>query len=254
MRIYTLNVNGFRGADKQPGDYVPANELRENLQNFIAAIDKIVEDEQSILIVQEFPHMSGDCSSYPFRWSVNPFYNECVEVIESIYKLIQPAHLINSEQCTVAICKEGSPWDRSDIERVHYDSRYSYGNALLELHYDDITLLGVHVKPNIQMWDMIFNAIKNHGKYTFIAGDFNAYELRGGMKDKPKQLRSLRYRSFVPNSIITDIKHNSSIDNIYMDEDYHFGEMLIPDIRPLDVFQTDHILCGIEFVIEDDEV
>ena len=217
MRIYTLNVNGFRGADKQPGDYVPANELRENLQNFIAAIDKIVEDEQSILIVQEFPHMSGDCSSYPFRWSVTPFYNECVEVIESIYKLIQPAHLINSEQCTVAICKEGSPWDRSDIERI-------------------------------------FNANKNHGKYTFIAGDFNAYELRGGMKDKPKQLRSLRYRSFVPNSIITDIKHNSSIDNIYMDEDYHFGEMLIPDIRPLDVFQTDHILCGIEFVIEDDEV
>ena len=67
MRIYTLNVNGFRGADKQPGDYIPANELRENLQNFIAAIDKIVEDEQSILIVQEFPHMSGDCSSYPFR-------------------------------------------------------------------------------------------------------------------------------------------------------------------------------------------
>ncbi len=51
---------------------------------------------------------------------------------------------------------------------------------------------------------------------TFIAGDFNAYELRGEMKDKPKQLRSLRYRSFVPNSIITDIKHNSSIDNIYI--------------------------------------
>ena len=254
MRIYTLNVNGFRGADKQPGDYVPLNELRENMNNFVALIDEIIEDEQSILIIQEFPHMIGDRSGRWFRWLPNDFYNECLETIKSKYRVIQPKHLIKSEQCTIAICKETSPWKQTIEELFQYDSKYSYGNCLVELRYGEITLLGIHVKPNDLMWNMLLKSINGKRKYTFLAGDFNAYELRGEMKDKPKQLRDLGYRPFVPSSVITDIKHNSSIDNIYADEGYLFKEEPIVDIRPLEGFHTDHILCGIDFAIEDGEV
>ena len=84
-------------------------------------------------------------------------------------------------------------------------------------------------------------------KYTFIAGDFNAYEHRGTMKDKPKQIRAVGYTPFVPSSVITDTKFNSSIDNIYMDNGYLAVEEVRVDIKNSDVFQTDHLLCEIEF-------
>ena len=247
MRIYTLNVNGFRGAEKQPDGYVPANDLRENLSNFVALIDEIIKDEQSILLVQEFPHMTGDRSGRWFRWLENDFYNECLEFIKAKYRVIQPMHLIKSEQCTIAICKETSPWEQISEEMIQYDSKHSYGNRLVELKYGEITLLGIHMKPNDLMWNMLLKAINGKGKYTFLAGDFNAYEHRGDMKDKPKQIRAVGYTPFVPSSVITDTKFNSSIDNIYMDNGYMPAEEITVDIRKPDAFQTDHMLCGIEF-------
>lgn len=247
MRIYTLNVNGFRGADKQPGDYVPEKELRENLNNFVALIGEIIEDEQSVLIAQEFPHMTGDRSGRWFRWLENDFYNECLETIKAKYRVIQPTHLIKSEQCTIAICRETSPWEQITDEMIQYDSKHSYGNRLVELQYGEITLLGIHMKPNDLMWNMLLKAINGRRKYTFLAGDFNAYENRGDMKDKPKQIRSVGYTPFVPSSVITDTKFNSSIDNIYMDNKYMADDGITVDIRKPGVFQTDHLLCGVVF-------
>ena len=231
MRIYTLNVNGFRGAEKQPDDYVPVNELRENLNNFVALIGEIIEDEQSILIVQEFPHLIGDRSGRRFRWLENEFYNECLETIKAKYRVIQPMHMIKSEQCTIAICKEASPWEQITEEMIQYDSKHSYGNRLVELKYGEITLLGIHMKPNDLMWNMLLKAINGRRKYTFLAGDFNAYEHRGDMRDKPKQIRDAGYTPFVPSSVITDTKFNSSIDNIYMKNEYMVAEKITVDIR-----------------------
>lgn len=247
MRIFTLNVNGFRGAEKQPDEYVPLQDLRENLNSFVALIDEVIKDEQSILIVQEFPHMIGDRSGRWFRWIENDFYNECLETIKKKYKVIQPSHLINSVQCTIAICKETSHWEQMPEEMFKYDSEYSYGNTLVELQCGEITLLGVHVKPSDQMWNMLLKSISGERKYTFLAGDFNAYELRGDMRDKPKLIRAVGYKPFVQSSVITDIKHNSSIDNIYMDIKYIADGEITTEISNPDVFQTDHVLCGIAF-------
>ena len=41
MRIYTLNVNGFRGAEMQPGEYVSPQDLQMNLHNFMTLIGDI---------------------------------------------------------------------------------------------------------------------------------------------------------------------------------------------------------------------
>lgn len=247
MRIYTLNVNGFRGAEMQPGEYVSPQDLQMNLHNFMTLIGDIITDDQSILIVQEFPHMTGDRSGRWFRWLENDFYNKCLETIKAKYRVIQPMHLIKSEQCTIAICKETSPWEQITEEMIQYDSKHSYGNRLVELQYGDITLLGIHMKPNDLMWNMLLKAMNGRRKYTFIAGDFNAYEHRGDMKDKPKQIRAVGYTPFVPSSVITDTKFNSSIDNIYMDNGYMTAEEITVDIGKSDAFQTDHLLCGIEF-------
>ena len=148
MRIYTLNVNGFRGAEMQPGEYVSPQDLQMNLHNFMTLIGDIIADDQSILIVQEFPHMTGDKSGRWFRWLENDFYNKCLETIKAKYRVIKPIHLIKSEQCTIAICKETSPWEQITEEMIQYDSKHSYGNRLVELQYGDITLLGIHMKPN----------------------------------------------------------------------------------------------------------
>lgn len=247
MKIYTLNVNGFRGAEMQPGEYVTRQELQENLHNFMALLDDIIVDEQSILIVQEFPHMNGDRSGRWFRWLENNFQNECLETIGKKYRVIMPSHLIKSEQCTVAICKEASPWKHLSDEIIQYDSKYSYGNALVELQNGEITLLGVHIKPYEQMWDMLLNAVSGDKRYTFLAGDFNAYECRGDMRDKPKKIRDAGYNPFIPGTAITDIKHNSSIDNIYVNTEYNICGEVVTTIRKTDIFQTDHVLCGIEF-------
>ena len=126
MKIYTLNVNGFRGAEMQPGEYVSPQDLRKNLHNFITLIGDIIVDDQSVLIVQEFPHMNGDRSGRWFRWVENDFHNECLETIRTKYRVIMPSHLIKSEQCTIAICKETSSWKRSSEEIMQYDSKHSY--------------------------------------------------------------------------------------------------------------------------------
>ena len=247
MRIYTLNVNGFRGAEIQPGEYVPHHERQANLHHFMNLLDDTIVDDQSVLIVQEFPHIDSDRSGGKFRWLDNDFYIECLETIKAKYRVIQPTHLIKSEQCTIAICKEASPWKQATEEMFQYNSKYSYGNCLVELQCGEITLLGIHVKPDDQMWNMLLKTVGCKRKYTVIAGDFNAYEHRGTMKDKPKQIRAVGYTPFVPSSVITDTKFNSSIDNIYMDDGYLAVEEVRVDIKKSDVFQTDHLLCGIEF-------
>lgn len=130
---------------------------------------------------------------------------------------------------------------------MQYDSKHSYGNTLVELENGEISLLGIHVKPNEQMWDMLLKPLKGSRKYTFLAGDFNAYEYRGEMKDKPRQIREAGYKPFIQSSVITDIKHNSSIDNIYVRTDYGICGDVTTTIRKAEMFQTDHVLCGIEF-------
>ena len=93
MRIYTLNVNGFRGAEMQPGEYVSPQDLQMNLHNFMTLIGDIIADDQSVLIVQEFPHMTGDRSGRWFRWLENNFYNKCLETIKAKYRVIKPIRI-----------------------------------------------------------------------------------------------------------------------------------------------------------------
>lgn len=247
MKIYTLNVNGFRGADKGPNEYVNEKVLTSNLFALKAVVDSLSCDADDLIILQEVPHKIWDKSIRPGRWKNNPFHQKFHDMFEEQYKVIVPNHLISSVQCTVALCTINSRWNRIEIEheKLVYDERYSYGNKLLELRYnDEITLLGLHITED-EIWKMVLDAC-NMRKHTIIVGDFNAYESRGSMKNKPQELRKAGYYSCIPNNVITDYKYNSSIDNIYIDSNFEIKNTMSISVKKLDAFKTDHALCGLE--------
>lgn len=248
MKIYTLNVNGFRGSSKVIKDKITEEELDKNLRDLKVLVDMIICDEDSLIILQEIPHKIYDKSIQPWQWIDNVFYKKFNTIFSSEYKIMNPKHLIDSNQCTVALCKKVSLWEYIDNEIIEYDSKHSFGNKLVELQYNEkITLLGLHMNPTDEMWKMIFDSYHNN-KHTFIVGDFNAYELRGDMKYKPQQLRNLGFNSFIPNDVITYYIDNSSIDNFYIDTCFNLRIISVNVIK-LDTFETDHALCIIELVI-----
>ncbi len=248
MKIYTLNVNGFRGSNKGIYDEITQKELLFNLNNLKSLIDILITDSESVIVLQEVPHkllVSKDL----WKWEENLIYTEFISVFSKEYKIIRPRHLIDSNQCTIALCTNDSQWHKNGQEILVYDKKYSFGNKLVELQYNNtISLLGVHMKPDDEMWSMIFKSYKK-AKHTFIVGDFNAYEQRGSMKNKAKELRSLNYYSCIPANIITEYKDDSSLDNIYIDTDLKLRNGFSVSVKRSDIFQTDHALCSIEIDI-----
>lgn len=137
-----------------------------------------------------------------------------------------------------------------DQEIIKYDYKYS---KIVELQYQKpnkkISLLGLHMNPTDEMWNLIFDSYKEN-KHTFAAGDFNAYEYRGSMKNKPQQLRNLNFNSVIPSNVITEYKDNSSVDNIYVDADFNLCTNISVEVKRLVNFETDHALCKLEIAMD----
>lgn len=246
MNIFTLNINGLRGSDKEVNDVVNKDEMLSNLRNLKDLINLLITDKESVVILQEVPHKVLDKSKRNWNWEDNAMYQEFISVFSNQYKIIKPNHLINSNQCTIALCLRNSLWHEIDKEIIKYDEKYSYGNKLVELQYGrEISLLGLHMSPVDGMWKLILNSYEKR-KHTFVVGDFNAYELRGSMKNKPQQLRKMGFNACIPNNAITDFKHNSAIDNIYVDSNLKFKTSYSVSVEKTDIFQTDHALCSVK--------
>lgn len=246
MKIYTLNINGFRGSDKGIYDCVDEDELEYNLDKFKILIHSIICDSESVIILQEVPYKIPDKSAQHWQWNEKLIYKKFISAFSNEYRVIKPNHLIDSYQCTIALCSIDSLWDRLEEEIIVYDQKYNYANKLVELQYNkELSLLGLHMNPSDEMWDLIFNSYKKR-KHTFVVGDFNAYEARGTMKNKPQQLRDFKFNSCIPNNVITDLENNSSIDNIYIDKNLKLENMISISVKKLDVFKTNHTLCSIE--------
>jgi exonuclease III len=247
MKIYTLNVNGFRGS-KEPSDSVDDNEIKTNLSKFAELIECINMGDDDVIVLQEIPHKIYDKSQQRWAWKENDFYSEFCKLFNQLeYKIIWPKHLIDSNQCTVALCKTTSEWESIAKEKVYYSPEYDYGNKLVELQYGEkFTLLGIHMAPENEMWDLLLNA-ERKCKHTFIVGDLNAYECRGEMMNMPQCLKNFGFKPQISSNIITNFKHISSIDNIYVDIGYKFNSGISIKVEKLYSFVTDHALCNIEF-------
>lgn len=109
MQIYTLNINGFRGK-KNLNDFVITEELNKNLERSKILIDDIICDVDSVIVLQEIPFKILDKTKQPWSWSDNVYYEKFNNVFSNKYKIIKPKHLINSLQCTVALCRKDSLW------------------------------------------------------------------------------------------------------------------------------------------------
>lgn len=136
-------------------------------------------------------------------------------------------------------------WKESQKYIIDYNKFHHYGNKPVEIEKDNDILLGVHINPSNEMWNLIINSLKKN-KVTFIAGDFNAYEERGEMKNKPNVLRELGYNSFIPSSVITNQKDNSSIDNFYVDKNSIFNNGVSIQVKKTDLFVSDHACCTLD--------
>ena len=114
---------------------------------------------------------------------------------------------------------------------------------LIEIEKGNDILLGVHINP--KMWDMIENGLERE-KVTFVVGDFNAYEERGEMKNKPSILRGLGYNSFIPSNVITYFDGESSVDNFYVNKDRILKHGIRIEVKKTESFISNHACCTLE--------
>lgn len=198
-------------------------------------------NKNDIIILQEIPHKI--MGSKRGHWFTNPLYNKFKEIFQE-YKILEPKHLINSMQCTVAICRKNSLWEQLREGLLQYDSSHSYGNKFVELQCGGINLLGVHMPPEDEMWNQLMQTLKD-APYTFIIGDFNAYEKRGKMSDKSKSIIDCGYNYLIANNIITCYSYQSSIDNIYMNFDFTIDKNI--EVKVINTNLSDHALCILEY-------
>ncbi|MFD1173938.1 hypothetical protein [Oceanobacillus picturae] len=240
MKIMTLNVNVFRGRVKE---HVPDEVCLDNMRQIKELIDKVIINKNDIIILQEIPHKIFKSGG---GWFDNPLYNRFNELFQE-YKILKPKYLVNSWKCTVAICREDSLWGILSKNLLHYDTKYSYGNRIVELQCQDVSLLGVHVKPEDGMWDLLLPALKD-APYTYVVGDFNANEKRGDMSGKPKEIRNCGYNNLIPNNIVTCYSYNTPIDNIYINSSFTIDKNVAVKVK--DTNLTDHALCILEYDFE----
>ena len=239
IKVMTLNVNGFRGGTDKT---VPDETCLKYMKQIKQLIDKVVINKNDIIILQEIPHKIKE--SERWLWFNNPLYNKFKEIFQE-YKILKPKFLIDSTQCTVAICKKDSLWEQLREDVLQYNTRHSYGNKFVELQCGDITLLGVHMPPKDEMWNLLIQTLKDT-PYTYVVGDFNAYEKRGKMSEMPKKIRNCGYNYLIENNIITCYSYQSSIDNIYIKFDYTIDKNV--EVKVVNTNLTDHALCILEYV------
>lgn len=233
----TLNVNGFRGGV----DKTVPNEICFKIKQLI---DKVVINKNDIIILQEIPYkITGSARGL---WFDNPLHNSFEKMFNE-YKILKPKYLIDAMQCTVAICKEDSLWERLPENVLKYDASYAYGNKFVELQCGDITLLGVHMPINNGMWDLLIKTLKDT-PYTYVVGDFNANEKSGKMYDKPEKIRNCGYNYLIPNNKITCYSYQTSIDNIYIKSDFTMDKNIT--VKVVNTNLTDHALCSLEYDYE----
>ena len=229
MRIVTFNVNGFRGMLNQ-------GEVK-------AFIDDLKMNDEDVVILQEVPHKRLiDKTIVPWTWEEQSMFQRFVDTFDKEYKIFYPRFLIDSNQCTIGLGSKETRWKASQKHIIKYNRFHHYGNKLIEIEKENDILLGVHINPCDEMWSLIINSL-NKNKVTYVVGDFNAYEKRGEMKNKPSVLRGLGYNSFIPSNVITDYKDNSSIDNFYVDNNFNFENGISIEVKKTDRFISDHGCC-----------
>ena len=242
MRIVTFNVNGFRGMLNQ-GEVISEEELCINLQRLKAFIDDLKMNDEDVVILQEIPHKRLiDKTIVPWTWEEQSMFQRFVDTFDKEYKIFYPRFLIDSNQCTIGLGSKETRWKASQKHIIKYNRFHHYGNKLIEIEKENDILLGVHINPCDEMWSLIINSL-NKNKVTYVVGDFNAYEKRGEMKNKPSVLRGLGYNSFIPSNVITDYKDNSSIDNFYVDNNFNFENGISIEVKKTDRFISDHGCC-----------
>lgn len=235
MRIVTFNVNGFRGMLNQ-GEVISEEELCINLQRLKAFIDDLKMNDEDVVILQEVPHKRLiDKTIVPWTWEEQSMFQRFVDTFDKEYKIFYPRFLIDSNQCTIGLGSKETRWKASQKHIIKYNRFHHYGNKLIEIEKENDILLGVHINPCDEMWSLIINSL-NKNKVTYVVGDFNAYEKRGEMKNKPSVLRGLGYNSFIPSNVITDYKDNSSIDNFYVDNNFNFENGISIEVKKTDRF------------------
>lgn len=236
IKVMTLNVNGFR----RIGNRGLSNQFCLRIMKQIRQlIDTVMINKNNIIILQEVPHKIKDNQR---GWYNNPLYNKFMEVFQN-YKILKPKYLIDSNQCTVAVCRKDSSWKQLQNDILQYNSRYSYGNKFVELQCSDLTLLGVHMPVKNEMWNLLLQALKDT-PYTYVIGDFNANEKRGEMHNKPKKIRDCGYNNLIANNVITCYSYQSSIDNIFIRSNFTTEENVA--VKVVNTHLTDHALCSFE--------
>src|SRR5699024_6220603 len=150
----TLNVNGFR----RIGNRGLSNQFcLRNMKQISQLIDTVMINENNIIIMKEVTHKSKDNQR---ERNKNPLCNKFIEIFQN-YKILKPKYLIDSNQCTVAVCRKDSSWKQLQNDILQYNPRYSYGNKFVELQCSDLTLLGVHMPVKNEMWNLLLQALKD---------------------------------------------------------------------------------------------
>ena len=243
MSIVSINVNGFCGGCNKCNPNSKVGKCFEIRKSYIKKIKTFINlnNENDLAIIQEIP------CEYKIYNFLEKEFNDFI--------ILKPNHLQSyAKQCTIAIFSERSNWKRAE-ERLKYSKNekgiFDFGNKFVELQLGEITLLGVHMPNDKNMWKNLIDTIKDKNKFSIIIGDFNAHEnIHRGMdkiSDNLKKIRECGYKDLVSNDLVTYYPAMTTIDHLFYQTDRKKLESTSLNVIPTNL--SDHVCLWFEFTI-----
>ena len=176
MKIMTWNVNNFNGESWNPKVNSWGNndieKRKENASKIFKEVTSIIDSENDIAILQEFPYHENKWKEYfDINYTgyriISWYYNEsdrkfCADAKYGI---------------TIAVVKKDNNWTlRSLSEHSYNNKKVDYSNRYIEVYNKNknINLIGVHPRNAYALREWLCQDCMKDFSPDIIAGDFNA--------------------------------------------------------------------------------
>lgn len=174
MKIMTWNVNKFNGGSWNPKEHKwkdnDIGKRKENACKIFEEVTSIIEHEDDIAILQEFPYHEND-----WKEDFDRYYKDHM-IIAWYYEEPDRKFCVETKYgITIAVVKKDNKWTlRSLSEHAYNNKKVDYSNRYIELYNKDINLIGVHPRNAYALREWLCQDCMKDFSPDIIAGDFNA--------------------------------------------------------------------------------
>lgn len=223
MKISTFNINKFQGPYSNPrtkgGYYNPRNiDFKTPIKHLCS---RYLENEDDIIFVQEF-YDDNNVKTKKY------FEKNGYKVFHNLDKILK-SHV-------VAITLKKSLWKDINPEETEFQNKF----IEMELKEKSLKIISFH-NTEKEIEDKINNEFKN-GYKDIILGDFNNTKWINYLHNNP----SCKYRDLVTNDMITYKPAQTSIDRIFIKNEYE-NKIIFNGV--IETYVSDHNILTFSFNI-----